>query len=118
MTPTIVSKDGELFMVTGSPGGPRIITTVLLTLLNVIDYGMDVQQAVSAPRYHQQWVPDKLFVEPAIARDVVRGLEGRGHTVEVSERNWSAAEAIVVDGESGWHYGGSDPRRDGLAAGP
>ncbi len=118
MTPTIVSKDGELFMVTGSPGGPRIITTVLLTLLNVIDYGMDVQQAVSAPRYHQQWVPDKLFVEPAIARDVVRGLERRGHTVEVSERNWSAAEAIVVDGESGWHYGGSDPRRDGLAAGP
>jgi len=118
MTPTVVSKDGELFMVTGSPGGPRIITTVLLTLLNVIDYGMDVQQAVSAPRFHQQWLPDKLTVEPAITQDVIRGLERRGHTVEVSERNWSAAEAIVVDGESGWHYGGSDPRRDGLAAGP
>jgi gamma-glutamyltranspeptidase/glutathione hydrolase len=118
MTPTVVSKDGELFMVTGSPGGPRIITTVLLTLLNVIDYGMDVQQAVSLPRFHQQWVPDKLFVEPAITRDVVRGLERRGHTVEISERNWSAAEAIVVDPKTGWHYGGSDPRRDGLAAGP
>jgi gamma-glutamyltranspeptidase/glutathione hydrolase len=118
MTPTVVTKDGELFMVTGSPGGPRIITTVLLTLLNVIDYGMDVQQAVSAPRFHQQWVPDKLFVEPAFTSDVVRALERRGHNVEVSDRNWSAAEAIVVDSENGWHYGGSDPRRDGLAAGP
>jgi len=118
MTPTLVSKDGELFMVTGSPGGPRIITTVLLTLLNVIDYGMDVQAAVSAPRFHQQWLPDTLYVEPAITRDVLRALERRGHNVEVSERNWSAAEAIVVDPETRWHYGGSDPRRDGLAAGP
>jgi gamma-glutamyltranspeptidase/glutathione hydrolase len=118
MTPTVVTKDGQLFMVTGSPGGPRIISTVLLTLLNVIDYGMDVQQAVSAPRFHHQWVPDTLYVEPATTRDVVSALERRGHTVEVSERNWSAAEAIVVDAASGWHFGGSDPRRDGLAAGP
>jgi gamma-glutamyltranspeptidase/glutathione hydrolase len=118
MTPTVVSKDGDLFMVTGSPGGPRIITTVLLTLLNVIDYGMNVQQAVSAPRFHPPWVPDKLYVEPATPSDVVRALERRGHTVEISERNWSAAEAIVVDPKTGWHYGGSDPRRDGLAAGP
>jgi gamma-glutamyltranspeptidase/glutathione hydrolase len=118
MAPTIVTVDGELFMVTGSPGGPRIITTVLLTLLNVIDFDMDVEQAVAAPRFHQQWVPDTLYVEPAVTADVIRGLEARGHTVEISERNWSAAEAIVVDAETGWHYGGSDPRRDGLAAGP
>jgi gamma-glutamyltranspeptidase/glutathione hydrolase len=63
-------------------------------------------------------VPDTLYVEPAVTADVIRGLEARGHTVEISERNWSAAEAIVVDAETGWHYGGSDPRRDGLAAGP
>ncbi|MFQ5417545.1 MAG: gamma-glutamyltransferase [Myxococcota bacterium] len=118
MTPTVVTKDGALFMVTGSPGGPRIISTVLLTLVNVIDYGMDVQQAVAAPRFHHQWVPDVLHVEPDTPRDVVRGLEERGHTLKVSPRNWSAAEAIVVDAKTGWHYGGSDPRRDGLAQGP
>ena len=117
MTPTILVKDGKTFMVTGSPGGPRIITTVLLSILNVVDYGMNVQEAVSAPRFHHQWVPDKLRVEPAIPGDVVAGLEGCGHRVERSSRNWSAAEAIVIDATSGWHQGGSDPRTDGLAAG-
>jgi len=78
---------------------------------------MDVKQAVSAPRFHHQWVPDRLLVEPAIPADVVRGLEARGHEVSVSPRNWSAAEAIVIDARSGWHLGGNDPRRDGLALG-
>ena len=118
MTPTVVVRDGKPFMVTGSPGGPRIITTTLLSILNVIDYGMDVSAAVSAPRIHHQWIPDKLFVEPTIPEDVLEGLRRRGHNVEVSQRNWSAAEAIVLDAESGWQMGGSDPRRDGLAAGP
>jgi gamma-glutamyltranspeptidase/glutathione hydrolase len=117
MTPTVVTKGGELFMLTGSPGGPRIISTVLLTLVNVVDYGMNPQQAVSAPRFHHQWLPDELFVEPAVPADVVRGLERRGHAVTVSERNWSAAQVIVVDPETGWHLGGSDPRSDGLALG-
>jgi gamma-glutamyltranspeptidase/glutathione hydrolase len=117
MTPTIVEKDGRTFMVTGSPGGPRIISTVLLTLLYVLDYQMDVQAAVTAPRYHHQWVPDKLRVEPETARDVVEALRRRGHTVDVSERHWSAAEAIVVDPQNGWHLGGSDPRTQGAAVG-
>jgi gamma-glutamyltranspeptidase/glutathione hydrolase len=117
MTPSFVLRDGHLRMVTGSPGGPRIISTVLLTILNVVDYGMDVQAAVSAPRIHHQWVPDTLYVEPAISRDVVEALRRRGHHVEVSERNWSAAEAIVIDPETGLQQGGSDPRRDGLALG-
>ncbi|MEE9608937.1 MAG: gamma-glutamyltransferase [Myxococcota bacterium] len=117
MTPTVVLRDGELFMVTGSPGGPRIITTVLLTLLNAIDFGMNVEQAVAAPRFHHQWVPDVLTVEPAIPADVVENLRRRGHRVEVSKRNWSAAEAIAIDLETGWHTGGSDPRRGGLALG-
>jgi gamma-glutamyltranspeptidase/glutathione hydrolase len=117
MTPTIVVKDGETFMVTGSPGGPRIISTTLLTILNVVDYGMDVQEAVSAPRFHHQWVPDRLVVEPAVPQDVIEALRCRGHRVEVSESNWSSAQAIVVDPESGRHTGGSDPRSDGLALG-
>ncbi len=116
MTPTIVEKGGQLFMVTGSPGGPRIISTTLLSMLNVIDYGMDASAAVSAPRFHHQWVPDVLYLEPETALDVVDALRARGHTVEVEQRDWSAAEAIVVD-PSGAFWGGSDPRRDGMAAG-
>jgi gamma-glutamyltranspeptidase/glutathione hydrolase len=117
MTPTILARDGRLLMVTGSPGGPRIISTTLLTILGVVDYGLDVKAAVSAPRFHHQWVPDVLRLEPTIPQDVVDGLRRRGHEVEVGRREWSAAEAIVVDPESGWHYGGNDPRRDGLALG-
>ncbi len=117
MTPTIVVKDGKPFMVTGSPGGPRIITTTLLTILNVVDYGMDVQEAVSAPRFHHQWMPDRLLVEAAVPADVVEALRKRGHRVEVSERNWSSAQSIVVDPATGRHTGGSDPRSDGVALG-
>lgn len=117
MTPTILTRDGRLLMVTGSPGGPRIISTTLLTILGVVDSGMDVKAAVSAPRFHHQWVPDILFVEPDIPEDVVEGLERRGHRVEVGKRNWSAAEAIVIDPGTGVHFGGNDPRRDGLAKG-
>jgi gamma-glutamyltranspeptidase/glutathione hydrolase len=117
MTPTIVLRDGEPFMVSGSPGGPRIITTTLLTVLNVVDWGMNVQEAVAAPRFHHQWVPDRLLVERAFPRDVVEALRARGHHVKVSERDWSSAQAIVIDRETGIHYGGSDPRTDGAALG-
>ncbi len=116
MTPTILEKHGRLFMVTGSPGGPRIISTTLLSIVNVIDYAMDASEAVSAPRFHHQWDPDVLYLEPATARDVVDALRERGHEVVVEERDWSAAEAIVVE-PGGAFWGGSDPRRDGLAAG-
>jgi gamma-glutamyltranspeptidase/glutathione hydrolase len=117
MTPTIVEKDGEVFLVTGSPGGSRIISSTLLSILNVVDYGMNVKEAVAAPRFHHQWDPNKIVVEPAVPADVILGLRERGHIVEVSSRNWSAVEAILVDRESGLHYGGNDPRRDGLALG-
>ncbi len=118
MTPTIVARDGRTVFVTGSPGGPRIISTVLLTILNAIDYGMDVQQAVSAPRVHHQWDPNILRVEAAVPDDVVEALRKRGHEVEVSDWDWSVAEAIAIDHETGWHTGGSDPRSQGLALGP
>ena len=117
MTPTIVDRDGRLFMVSGSPGGPRIISTTLLTLLNVIDWGMDPQAAAAAPRYHHQWDPDKLRVEPETPAEVIFSLEERGHTVERSPRHWSAAEVVVVEPETGRHLGGADPRTDGAAIG-
>ena len=118
MTPTIVLRDGRLLLVTGSPGGPRIISTVLLSILNVVDYGSDVMGSVSAPRIHHQWQPDALVVEPAVAEDVLEGLRRRGHRVEVSHDNWSSAQALRYDAASGWYTGGSDPRSDGLALGP
>ncbi len=117
MTPTIVLEDGALFMVTGSPGGPRIITTVLLSMLNRLEWDADVSEAVSAPRFHHQWRPDKLFVEPEIPEDVVAALRERGHEVTISNRHWSSAQAITIDSETGWHWGGSDPRSDGIALG-
>jgi gamma-glutamyltranspeptidase/glutathione hydrolase len=86
-------------------------------VLGVVDFGMTVSEAVAAPRFHHQWLPDHVKVEPAIPADVVEGLRSRGHEVVVSERNWSAAESIVVDVKTGQQLGANDPRRDGLALG-
>jgi gamma-glutamyltranspeptidase/glutathione hydrolase len=117
MTPTVLTRDGKIFMVTGSPGGPRIISTTLHTILNVVDYGMEVGQAVAAPRYHHQWLPNRVFAEPELPASLVESLRGRGHQVAVSERTWSSAQSIVVDPATGVASGGSDPRGDGAAAG-
>jgi gamma-glutamyltranspeptidase/glutathione hydrolase len=117
MTPTILDRDGHLYMVSGSPGGPRIISTTLLTILNVIDWKMDPRAAAAAPRFHHQWDPNRLRVEPELADEVIDALEARGHVVERSSRHWSAAEVIVVDPSTGVHFGGSDPRTDGAAVG-
>ena len=117
MTPTILDRDGQLFMVSGSPGGPRIISTTLLTVLGVVDWKLDPQAAVSMPRYHHQWDPNTLRVEPDFSDELVGALRQRGHTVERSPRTWSAAEAIVVEPATGLHLGGSDPRTDGGAIG-
>ncbi|MEZ4279432.1 MAG: gamma-glutamyltransferase [Myxococcota bacterium] len=117
MTPTILERENELFMVTGSPGGPRIISTTLLTILNVVDWGMDPLQAVTAPRFHHQWDPDRVEVEPGMDASVVESLAARGHEVLRSPRKWSAAEVIVVDPGTGMHLGGADPRTDGAAVG-
>ena len=118
MTPTILTRGGSPYMVIGSPGGPRIITTTLLSIINVIDYGMDIQASVSAPRFHHQWIPNKIRVEPDIPADVLKGLRLRGHKVEASSRNWSSAQGIVYQEESGRYFGGTDPRGDGLAVAP
>jgi gamma-glutamyltranspeptidase / glutathione hydrolase len=115
MTPTIMLKDGTPFLVTGSPGGSRIITTVLQVVLNVIDRGMDLASAVSAPRFHNQWLPDQVFVEPGISPDVIAGLQARGDKVVPTPPFTSAASIMLTpDGA----VGVADPRsHGGLAAG-
>lgn len=118
MSPTILVRSGRPYLVTGSPGGPRIITTTLESILNVVDWEMDVQEALAFRRFHHQWVPRRLSVEPPFSSDVIEALRARGHTVEVSEREWSNAQAVRVDPDTGRHYGASDPRGDGLALGP
>jgi gamma-glutamyltranspeptidase/glutathione hydrolase len=117
MTPTIVLRDGKLFMVLGSPGGPTIINTVLETIVNVIDYGMTIQEAVDAPRIHHQWMPDRLVLErTGFADDVVQALRARGHNVEVRD-SIGDCQAILIDPQSGVRLGAADPRSDGRAAG-
>ena len=111
MTPTIVAQDGRLVMVTGSPGGRTIINTVLHTILNVIDFGMNVQEAVDAPRFHHQWLPDLIFHERyGLSPDTAALLDARGHRLAERARQ-GAAHAIVLDAESDVLAGGADRRR-------
>jgi len=116
MSPTIVVKNGAPFIVTGSPGGSRIITTTLQVIMNVIDHGMNIQEAVNTPRVHHQWLPDEIRVEEGISADTVELLRGKGHTVTV-KRTMGAAMSILVDNEGNTIHGAADPRRRGLAAG-
>jgi gamma-glutamyltranspeptidase/glutathione hydrolase len=95
MTPTIVLKNGKPFLVTGSPGGSRIITAVLNVLVNVIDYHMGLGEAVGAPRIHHQWLPDEVRVEPGLPDNLIKALEARGHTIVVSPPGTSANSILV-----------------------
>jgi len=116
MSPTLVLKEGKPFLATGSPGGSRIITTTLQVILNVIDHGMNIQEAVNAPRVHHQWLPDELRIERGISLDTIRLLEEKEHEV-VIKRSMGAAASIMIDNEKGVFYGAADPRKEGLAAG-
>jgi len=116
MTPTFVLKDHQPVMVLGSPGGPRIITAVLQTILNTLDFGMDIQDAVAAPRVHHQWRPDVFFVEYDIPTDVLENLVNKGHRIRTGGAG-STVEAIYIDKLNGWLYGGADPRNEGKAVG-
>src|SRR5438270_2243578 len=116
MTPTIVLKDGKLFLVLGSPGGPTIITTVANVLMNVVDFGMDIQQSVNAPRFHHQWLPDEIRVEDRISPDTITFLQNKGHKVEV-EHFWGDGECIAIDPKTGERLGASDGRNNGKAVG-
>ncbi|MET4198489.1 gamma-glutamyltranspeptidase/glutathione hydrolase [Bradyrhizobium sp. LA8.1] len=126
MSPTIVTKDGKTVMVVGTPGGSRIITAVLQTMINAIDYGMNAQEAVDMPRIHQQWLPDMTNVEDyALSPDTRKILEGMGHKFGPPQPANHLAVIIVgapsLNGEqvgNNRYYGANDPRRNsGLAAG-
>jgi len=135
MAPTIVLKDGKVEMVLGSPGGPRIITATLEAILNMVDYGMNAQEAVSAPRVHSQWLPDVLYAEPfALSADTEAVLTRMGHHIQ-QQKPWGAVELIAsgalarvnpaesaADTVAGHapgravFFGANDPRRPGGAA--
>jgi gamma-glutamyltranspeptidase/glutathione hydrolase len=119
MTPTILLKDGHPVLVVGTPGGSRITTTVLQVIVNVIDYGMSLQEAVDAPRVHHQWLPDTLAAEPfALSEDTVSALTRMGYHV-VPLAPWGAANAVEAISIAGRFYGASDPRAPaGSAAAP
>ncbi len=116
MAPTIVLRGGKLAMVTGSPGGSRIITIALETILNVYDFGMNAQRAVDAPRVHMQWLPDRVQYEPnALSSGTLEALRGDGYAFE-EVPFWGSAQAIVVDLATGMLQGGTDRRRPSGAA--
>ncbi|WP_337026322.1 gamma-glutamyltransferase [Pantoea eucrina] len=116
MSPTIVAKEGKTWLVTGSPGGSRIITTVLQMVVNSIDFGMNVAEATNAPRFHHQWLPDQLRVEKGFSPDTLRLLEAKGQHVKVLPAMGSTQSIMI--GPDGMRYGASDPRSvDDLSAG-
>lgn len=109
MTPTIVFKDGEPWFATGSPGGSRIITTVLQMIVNVVDHEMNIAEASAAPRMHHQWYPDKLQLEDGFSPDTIRILEARGHTIASSQFSMGSLQTVSL--RDGVFRGASDPRR-------
>jgi gamma-glutamyltranspeptidase/glutathione hydrolase len=116
MTPTIVLKDGKLFLVAGAEGGPTIITSVANVIMGVVDFGLDVQEAVNAPRIHHQWLPDELRLEDRISPDTVRLLKSKGHKVGTGHF-WGDSECIAMDPKTGERLGASDGRNNGKAVG-
>ncbi|ABI39368.1 gamma-glutamyltransferase 1. Threonine peptidase. MEROPS family T03 [Shewanella sp. MR-4] len=113
MSPTIVMKDGKPFLVTGSPGGSRIITTTLQIIMNVIDHGLNIAEASNAARVHHQWLPDELRVESSLNRDTISLLEAKGHKVKVQSAMGSTQSIMVTDQGI---FGASDPRHSGSEA--
>ena len=119
MSPTIVTKNGRIFMVIGSPGGSRIITITLEAILNVIDHGMDIQAAIDAPRIHEQWMPDIIYAEPgALSPEARSQLAAMGYSI-TDQQGWGAAEGIEIGAGPGGArilVGANDNRRPAGAA--
>jgi gamma-glutamyltranspeptidase/glutathione hydrolase len=119
MTPTILARNGKVFLVIGSPGGRTIINTVLLVILNVVDFGLNVQEAIDAPRFHHQWLPDVIRYERyGLSPDTIALLKARGHALSEASSQ-GVAEGILFDAKSGLLEGGVDRRAaDGAAVSP
>jgi len=119
MTPTLVAKGGKPYLLIGSPGGRTIINTVLQVVVNVIDFNMDISEAIAAPRLHHQWLPNEVRVEAfGMSPDTKRLLEMFGHRIEVSRssRSQGRAMGIMIDAATGMRLGAADPREDDAAA--
>ena len=114
MTPTILTRGGKLELVLGTPGGPTIINSVLEVLVNVVDFGMNVQDAVDWPRIHHQWLPDQLLMEHGFSPDTIALLKARGHTVKIVG---GIGEVAAIQARDGWLEGAADPRTEGTAKG-
>jgi len=124
MTPTFVLRqDGSLWFTVGSPGGPTIINTVLHVITNVIDFGMNMQQAIDAPRFHHQWLPDQIYWEAFdFQTDTRNALEKMGHVFREKpgfsdSDSLGDAHGVMIDAQTGMRMGASDPRRGGAAVG-
>jgi gamma-glutamyltranspeptidase/glutathione hydrolase len=119
MTPAIVLKNDKPYIIIGSPGGSRIITAVLQVIINCLDFGMNIQEAIDAPRIHHQWIPDKIYYENfSLIKDVKDKLEKMGYKFEDVGQNFGIlglAEGILIDGNT--IYGASDSRGEGSASG-
>ena len=111
MTPTLVFRNGEPWLATGSPGGSLIITAVMQTILNAMTFDMNIAEAAAAPRVHHQWMPDRVLIEPGISQDTLNILKGMGHNIESTRRTLGRTNSIQLDGP--WRYGYSDLRRPG-----
>jgi gamma-glutamyltranspeptidase / glutathione hydrolase len=116
MSPTILLKDGKLSFVTGSPGGPTIISAVLLTVINWMRLGMDAQAAINAPRFHHQWMPDRVLMEQQFPTSVEQGLNAMGHATK-RRGHIGLVNAIGIDSQTGERLGAADPRDEGSAVG-
>ena len=116
MTPTILLRDGKLSFVTGSPGGPTIISATLLSVINWMRLGMDAQSAINAPRFHHQWLPDQIVMEQSFPESMERALESRGFTIK-RRQHIGLVNAIGIDPQTGDRLGAADPRDHGSAAG-
>src|SRR5260370_40292138 len=103
MTPTILLRDGTLYMIVGTPGGTTIVNSVLQSLVNVVDVHMNAQDAVSAPRLHHQWYPDKIFMEPGFSPDTIDLLKSRGHQIEFKASNNDMM--MILSDPDGWQAG-------------
>ena len=121
MSPTLVFKKGEPFLLIGSPGGRTIISTIVQIIVNLVDFKMDLAEAIASPRIHHQWFPNEIKAEThALSKDVQGALEALGHTVTIRDDSDSqgAAMGILVDPRTGSFWGASDPRQaDGATIG-
>jgi gamma-glutamyltranspeptidase/glutathione hydrolase len=116
MTPTILLRDGQLSFVTGSPGGPAIISATLLSVINWMRLGMEAQAAINAPRFHHQWLPDQMLMENGFPAGLENELNARGHKTKRVD-HIGLVNAIGIDPQSGERLGAADPRDEGAAVG-